>query len=526
MIKTTKDQVRPFIFLLAFLWLLTACQNENENNSDIIDALAKRPTSWLITNVTVIDGSGSPGFVASVRVKAGMITEVGLLSALPGEAEVNGNGHILAPGFIDTHSHADSDIFEVPGALPAVSQGITTVVVGQDGSSPFPLMDFIAHLVSQPTAVNIATYAGHNTIRRQVMGQQYRREANADEIQKMMALMQQEMEAGALGMSSGLEYDPGIYSSTSEVLEIAQVAADMGGRYISHMRSEDRYFEKALDEIIEIGRVTGMPVQISHIKLAMKRLWGQAPEFLAQLDAAREDGINISADIYPYEYWQSNLMVLLPGRDTKDRKEVELALSELAPPDGIWLTQFDPQPEYVGKTLTEIAALRKTDAATAFVQLIEESQAMEAATGVPADAMIGTSMIEDDILTLLKWPNTNVCTDGGLIDLHPRARGSFPRVLGRYVGELKALTLEQAIHKMTGLSAEHMGLTQRGLVRAGMAADLVLFDPKTIIDHATPQDSQALSTGIYRVWVNGISVYENGAAGKHLPGRFLKREKQ
>lgn len=524
--KTTKYPIRLFTCLLAFTWLLSACQSENEENSDIIEALAKRPTSWLITNVTVIDGSGTPGFEASVRVKEGMITEVGLLSALPGEAEVDGNGQVLAPGFIDTHSHADSDIFENPDALPAVSQGITTVVVGQDGSSPFPIMDFIEGFASQPAAVNIATYAGHNTIRRQVMGEDYRREATTDEIQKMKALMQQEMEAGALGMSSGLEYDPGIYSSTSEVLEIAQVAADMGGRYISHLRSEDRYFEKALDEIIEIGRVTGMPVQISHIKLAMKRLWGHAPEFLAQLDAAREDGIDISADIYPYEYWQSNLMVLLPGRDTTDRKEVDLALTELAPPDGIWLTQFDPQPEYVGKTLTEIATLRKTDAATAFVQLIEESQALEAATGVPADAMIGTSMIEDDILTLLKWPNTNVCTDGGLVDLHPRARGSFPRVLGRYVGELNALTLEQAIHKMTGLSAEHMGLTQRGLVRAGMAADMVLFDPITIMDHATPQDSQALSTGISQVWVNGVSVYENGSVSKLLPGQFMKREEQ
>lgn len=522
--KTSKNPRRLFILLIAFMWLLSACQNENEENSDIIEALAKRPTSWLITNVTVIDGSGSPGYEASVRVKEGMITEVGLLSALPGEAEVDGNGQILAPGFIDTHSHADSDIFEYPEALPAVSQGITTVVVGQDGSSPFPLEDFIQSLVKQPAAVNIAAYAGHNTIRRQVMTDDYRREADSDEIQKMKALMQQEMEAGALGMSSGLEYDPGIYSATSEVLEIAQVAADMDGRYISHMRSEDRYFEQALEEIIEIGRVTGMPVQISHIKLAMQRLWGHAPEFLAQMDAAREEGIDISADIYPYEYWQSNLMVLLPGRDTQDRQEVDLALTELAPPDGIWLTQFDPQPEYVGKTLTEIAALRNTDAATAFVQLIEESQAMEAETGVPADAMIGTSMIEDDILTLLKWPHTNVCTDGGLVDLHPRARGSFPRVLGRYVGELNALTLEQAIYKMTGLSAEHMGLSQRGLVRAGMAADLVLFDPGKIMDHATAQDSQALSTGISQVWVNGVSVYQDGTVSHQMPGRFLKRQ--
>jgi N-acyl-D-amino-acid deacylase len=515
-----------FIGLLMAILLTSACKNQNENDSDIVEALAKRPTSWLITNVSVIDGSGSAGFEASVRVKDGMITEVGLLNPLPGEAEVDGGGQVLAPGFIDTHSHAASDLFEMPAALPAVSQGITTIVAGQDGSSPFPLSDFVEQLKNQPAAVNVAVYAGHNTLRRQVLGDDFRREANADEIERMKVLLRQEMEAGAIGLSSGLEYDPGIYSSTFEVLEIAQVAADLGGRYISHMRSEDRYFEKALEEIIEIGRVTGMPVQISHFKLAMKRLWGNAPAFLAQLDAAREDGINISADIYPYEYWQSNLMVLLPGRDTKDRQEVELALTELAPPDGIWLTQFDPQPEYVGKTLTEIAELRKTDAATAFVQLIDESLAMEAETGQPSDAMIGTSMIQDDILALLKWPYTNVCTDGGLVDLHPRARGSFPRVLGRYVRELQALTLEQAVHKMTGLSADNMGISNRGLIRAGMVADMVLFDPATILDNATPKDSQALSTGITQVWVDGISVFENGDASNRYPGRFIQREDQ
>ena len=310
----------------------------------------------------------------------------------------------------------------------------------------------------------------------------------------------------------------------TEVLQLAKLAAQHHGRYISHIRSEDRYFEKALDEIINIGRVTGMPVQVSHIKLAMKRLWGRAPEFLAQLNAARDEGIDISADIYPYEYWQSNLMVLLPGRDITDRKEVELALTELAPPDGLWMTQFDPQPEYVGKTLTEIADLRHTDPATAFMQLISESMAMEKETGEPADAIIGTSMTEEDILALLTWPHTNVCTDGGLVDLHPRARGSFPRVLGRYVRGMGRLPLAEAIHKMSGLSAAHMGITDRGLIQAGQAADLVLFDPATIIDNATPQDPQALSTGISQVWVNGQTVYENGAAsGKH-PGVFIRRE--
>ncbi len=511
-----------FRFTLAFATslALAGCQRD-EPGAPV--TLAPVPDSWLISNVLVIDGSGEPGMPASVRISGDTIQAIGELDALPGETVVDGGGQVLAPGFIDTHSHADGDLPEFPEALNVVSQGITTIIVGQDGFSHFPLAEFNARLASDPVAINIASYVGHNTIREQVMGDDYKRTANAAEVETMETLLLQELDAGAIGLAGGLEYDPGIYSDPAEVLQLARLTAQQGGRYIAHIRSEDRYFEAALAEIIEIGRATGMPVQISHIKLAMKRLWGHAPDVLALLDAAREEGIDITADIYPYEYWQSNLMVLLPGRDVNDRAEVELALTELAPPDGILLTQFDPQPEYVGMSLTEIAALRNVDAATAFVQLINESEAMTAETGKSADHMIGTSMIESDILDLLNWPHTNICTDGGIVDLHPRARGSFPRVLGRYVRELHALSLETAVHKMSGLSAAHMGFTDRGLIRPGMKADLVLFDAETVIDRATIEDSQALSSGISQVWVNGISVFANGAVSGNLPGRVIRR---
>lgn len=523
MIETKNNRLRLALFLLGIGITLSACQRDEDVDEDVKAALANRPASWIITNVSIIDGSGSATMQSSVRIEGNTITAVGQISPLPGEIEIDGGGQVLAPGFIDTHSHADIDLFEVPDALPAVSQGITTVIVGQDGGSRFPSRSFVAQLKETPAAVNVATYIGHNTLRREVMGTDYQRTATALEVDQMKSLLATEMQSGAIGLSAGLEYDPGIYSDPSEVLSLAQVAADAGGRYISHLRSEDRYFEDALAEIIEIGRVTGMPVQVSHIKLAMKRLWGHAPSFLAQMDSARAEGIDISADIYPYEYWQSNLMVLLPGRDTSDSAEVELALTELAPADGIWMTQFDPQPEYVGQTLTEIAVLRKTDTATTFVQLIAESLAMEAQTGEPADAIIGTSMIESDIVTLMRWPNTNICSDGGLIDLHPRARGAFPRVLGHYVRDLDALTLEEAVHKMSGLAAEHMGFNNRGLIRAGMVADMVMFDPKTVTDNATPQNSQALSTGITQVWVNGVSVYADGETSGVTPGEFIPR---
>jgi N-acyl-D-amino-acid deacylase len=481
-----------------------------------------RAGSWLITNARIVDGTGAPSYSGGIRVEGTKILAVGDLQALPGEQVVDAHGKVLAPGFIDTHSHADGDLFELPDALPATSQGITTAVVGQDGGSSWPLSEFFQRLEREPVALNIASYSGHNTIRDKVMGKDFRRHANDDEIKSMSGMLEQDMAAGALGLSTGMEYDPGIYSDPSEVLTLAQVAARQGGRYISHMRSEDRWMEDAVEEIIEIGRQTGMPVQISHFKLAMKRLWGKTPEFLARLDKARGEGVKITADLYPYEYWHSNLMVLLPGRDPTDRKAVEQALSEIAPPEGIWFTHFPPNPEYVGMKLTEVAKLRGKDPVTTFMEVTAESTAWEERTG-EGDSIIGTSMLESDIKQLLLWPYTNLCTDGGLESLHPRARGSYPRVLGRYVREEGLLTLEEAIFKMSGLAARNMGVSGRGELKAGYAADLVLLDPETVIDNATPQQPELLSTGILKVWVNGEEVFSDGqATGKH-PGQVIKR---
>jgi N-acyl-D-amino-acid deacylase len=372
-------------------------------------------------------------------------------------------------------------------------------------------------------ALNIASYSGHNTLRDKVMGKDFRRHASDAEIESMASMLDQDMAAGALGLATGMEYDPGIYSDPAEVLMLARVAAGYGGRYISHMRSEDRWFEDAVGEIIEIGRQTGMPVQISHFKLAMKRLWGQAPQTLARLDKARSEGIDITADIYPYEYWHSNLMVLLPERDPTDRKAVELALAEIAPPEGIWFTHFPPHPEYVGKRLTEVAKLRDKDPVTTFMEVAAESIAWKERTGEKGDSIIGTSMLESDIKSLLLWPHTNICTDGTLTGLHPRTRGTYPRILGVYVREQKLLDLETAIHKMSGLAARHMGITGRGILKTGAAADLVLFDADAIIDRATPQEPELLSTGVLGVWVNGEPVFLDGKATGKRPGKVVRR---
>ena len=508
---------RLHLIPLVIVTLLSSCAQEpaTECRND--------SPGFLISNVEIIDGSGAPAVAGAVRITDGVIAAVGDLEQCAGETVIDGGGQVLAPGFIDTHSHADGDIFEYPAALPVISQGITTIIAGQDGGSHFPLSEFFANLEETPATVNVASYAGHNTLRMQVMGEDFKRIATDGEVEAMKQMLSSELDSGALGLAAGLEYEPGIHSATAEILALAHVAAAAGGRYISHVRSEDRWFEDAIDEIILIGRETGMPVQISHIKLAMKRLWGSTADLIAKLDAARAEGIDITADIYPYEYWQSTIMVLLPDRDHTNRESIAEVLDQIAPPDGLWFTQFAPNPEYIGKTLTEIAAIREIDVITAFSELAGEALAWEEETGENAESIIGTSMKQVDIGELLAWPHTNICTDGGIVNRHPRSTGAFTRVLGRYVRERNVVSLEEAIHKMTGLAAAHMGFTDRGLIREGAIADLVLFDPDTVIDRSTPQEPKLLSAGIASVWVSGEFVFADGAATENRPGKVIRR---
>lgn len=472
--------------------------------------------STLITNAEVIDGAGGPPRRVSVRISGDRITAIGALTASAGEKVIDARGLTLAPGFIDTHSHHDRGLVEQRDALAAVSQGITTIVVGQDGGSPYPLAEFFSKLESSAPAVNVASYVGHGTLRRRVMGADFKRAASAEEVAKMSEMLRAEMQAGALGLSTGLEYDPGIYSDPSEVIALAKAIAPLGGRYISHMRSEDREFWKALDETINIGRQAKIPVQISHIKLAMRTLWGQHAKLLAALNAARKEGIRLTADIYPYTYWQSGMTVLFPNRDFQNRAAAEFALREVTSPDGLLVVRYSRDRSYEGKTLAEIAKLRGTDPPQTMMDLLKE--AGEGDVGI-----VATSMDEKDIAEIMKWPFANICSDGTSSGGHPRGYGAFPRVLGRYVREQKVLILPVAIQKMTSASAAVMGLKQRGMIAMGHYADLVLFDPKTVVDRATTKDPRALSEGIDTVWVNGEIVYQTGKPSGRYSGKVLRR---
>jgi N-acyl-D-amino-acid deacylase len=473
----------------------------------------------LIVNAIVVDGAGGPARPAEVRIVNDRIESVGHWARHPGDRIIDAKGLTLAPGFIDTHSHHDYGLSQHRDAPAAVSQGITTIIVGQDGGSHFPLADFFQRLDGQPAAINVASYAGHGTLRLRVMGDDFKRVATPLELARMRDLLREDMAAGALGLSTGLEYDPGIFSSRDEVLELAKVAGTAGGRYISHMRSEDRDFWQALDELIRIGREARLPVQVSHMKLAMRGLWGQGSRLIARLDSARAAGVDVTADVYPYTMWQSTLTVLYPKRNFSDRAETEFILKEVAAPEDLVIGDFALNKSYEGKNVGQIATMRGTDPATTLMALIAESQARQA-----DESVVATGMDERDIAAIMRWPFTNLCSDGALDGAHPRGFGSFPRVLGRYVRERKVLSLEDAIRKMTTLAAANMGISRRGRILPGNFADLVIFDPRTVSDRATIADPHAQSVGIKTVWVNGEIVFDDGKPTGKYPGRVIRRE--
>jgi N-acyl-D-amino-acid deacylase len=455
-----------------------------------------------------------------VRIAGDRIVAVGDLTPAAGEHVVDAGGLALTPGFIDTHSHHDRGLFEQRDAMANLSQGVTTIVVGQDGSTTWPIGELFEKMLQKPVAINVASYVGHGTVRGAVMGGDFRRPATAAEIEKMRLLVDDGMEAGALGLSSGLEYDPGIYSKTDELIALSKEASRYGGRYISHVRSEDRWLWEALDEIVRIGREAQIPVQVSHMKLAMMDWWGQSKRFLDVLDRARAEGIDITGDIYPYEYWQANLGVLFPDRNFKNLETAEFALKSIAPPDGLLIARYPPDPALEGQTVAQIAERnRKTPAET-----LSELTLRSDATG-KGDSVIGTSMRSDDVAALMLWPQANICSDGAAPSRHPRGTGAFAKVLRVFVREQKLFSFEEAIHKMTGLAAVHMGFADRGVIRPGAYADLVLLDPETVADRSTIAEPEARSVGIREVWVNGVTVLDEGEATGAYPGQAIRRSK-
>ena len=479
-------------------------------------ALALAQTGLVILNGTLYDGSGGPPRRADVRIVGDTIREVGRVRPRPGDETLDAKGLALAPGFIDTHSHADGGIFADRDAETQVRQGVTTAIVGVDGGSPYPLRDFFGRLNRQPAAINFASYVGHGTVRKAVMGDDAR-VSTPQERRAMAAIVEREMKDGALGLSSGLEYQPGRYSDTDELIGLARAAARFHGLYASHMRNEDNQSFEAIAELVRIAREGGLKGQIDHIKLGSARVWGRAGEVGTILD--RKD-VDVAADVYPYLYWQSTIRVIIATERFDDRKQWEQGLADIGGPGHILLTSFSPDPTWAGHTVAELAASQGKDP----IALIQEIIARCYGPGEKgSESVVVTAMSDDDLKTFIRNPRIAFCSDGGLHGSHPRGAGSFPRVLGHYVREEGTISLAEAVRKMTSLPATRYRLRDRGIVAPGKRADLVLFDAATVIDTSTTERPESPPLGIPTVFVNGVMVLREGKVTGAHPGVAIKR---
>jgi N-acyl-D-amino-acid deacylase len=477
---------------------------------------SQQPTSTVIVNAQIADGTGAPLRKGSVRISADRITQVGELQPVKNEQIIDAKGLVLAPGFIDIHNHSTEGIERDPLAETQIAQGITTVIVGADGDSPWPIAAWLKARESNPASLNIALLAGHATIREHVLGTDFKRASTPAEVEKMVLLVDQGMREGALGLSSGLEYEIGSYSATDEVVAMSAAAAKHGGFYMTHIRDEaDKSFE-ALNEEITIGERAHIPIEHSHIKLGTVGVWGKAAQYIQVIEAARKRGVDFLADCYPYDAWHSNLKVLVPDKQYENPQSVAKALADVGGASHVTIVEFKPNSSYEGHTIDDLARSNNITPVDMFIRLIREGDAAHTEAGI-----VGQSMIESDIKAFYQQPWVMVASDGGIGARHPRGAGTFPRVLGVYVREKHWLTLPEAIRKMTSLPAKRLNWNDRGTVREGAFADLVLFNPDAVIDRSTFSSPFVLPTGIERVFVNGTLVWSSNKPTGARPGRAL-----
>jgi len=503
--------------------------------------LAAQPYDLVITNGRVLDGTGSPWQRVDLAIEGDRIAAIGPTGSLEGRETIDAEERIVAPGFIDIHNHSRRSILEAPSSENFVRQGVTTVVEGNDGNSPLPIESFFRRIRETPLAVNYATFVGHGSIRREVVGMDDR-PATPEELERMRKLTRQAMVQGAFGLSTGLFYLPGAFASTEEVIELAKVAAQFGGMHISHMRDEADGLLDSVRETIRIGEEGGLPTQVTHFKAAGKSNWGRSKEAIALIEEARARGVDVSADQYPYTASHTGTAALFPqwaqegGRarllerlaDPVQRKKIQGEIAGLIEfnrgggnPKNVQFSVCDFDHSLDGKTLADETAARERE--VNFMTAAETAIEIQIAGGCSA---VYHAMSEEDVSRILAWPGTMVASDGGVTPFgegvpHPRYYGTFPRVLGRYVRELKLLRLEDAVRKMTSLPATRLGLWDRGLLRPGMLADVVVFDPETVADRSLFGDSHHYSVGISEVIVNGRRVLESGEMKTTRPGRIL-----
>jgi N-acyl-D-amino-acid deacylase len=498
----------------------------------------------LITGGTVIDGTGAARYRADVAVTGDRVVLVSRNPIARTEARrvIDATGRIVAPGFIDLHAHLEP-LPQLPGARSAVTQGVTTALGGPDGGSPWPLGAYVTARQTQGIGINVAYLVGHNTIRHAVMGDA-NRDPTPDELARMRAMVAQGMADGAFGISTGLRYLPGTYSKTDEVVALSQVAADSGGIYTSHLREEGLGLLEGVGEAIEIGRRAHIPIVLTHHKAVGQKMWGKSTITLAMVDSARRAGVDVMADVYPYTATHTGISVLIPSwaladgdsafarrvadpalKDSITRGIVFNILNDRGGGDlrRVQFSRVSWDKTLEGKTLADWAERRK-------LALTPENGA---ALVIEAQLKGGANAIyhvldEADVRRIMRHPQVMIASDGRLSTPgdghpHPRAYGTFPRVLGHYVRDERVLTLEEGVHKMTGTPAARLGLRDRGVLRDGAAADLVVFDPARIADQATFAEPHQYAVGIDAVLVNGVPAILNGKFLDARSGRVLRR---
>ena len=478
----------------------------------------------VIRNATIIDGTGAERFTGDVTVEDGHISEVGSSSGAAA-VEVDATGLVLAPGFVDVHTHDDGALLQHPDMAFKISQGCTSVVVGNCGFSAIPavpgentldlsgvqanwsdLDGYRQNVENSGPALNAMMLVGHNTIRSLEMGDE-RRAPNDQELERMQQHVELAMEQGACGFSTGLVYRPGRWSDTDEILELAKIVAPFDGIYATHMRNENDHLLEAVDEALEIGMKAGVAVQISHHKAAGKRNWGKVEESLAKVDAAVAEGAEVTLDVYPYTAGSGPMVQYFDI----DNPNLELA-------QAIQLASCPAFRHYEGRMLVDIAAELGITAPEAVRHVLTAPDGKKT-------ICIQHVMDEGDVVSNLRHDRVMIGSDG-LPDLtgrpHPRLFGTFPRVLGRYVREQGVVDLESAVRRMTSLSCDVHGLSGRGRITEGNWADLVLFDPDVVIDVASYEDPKRESVGIRNVWVNGHMAFDNGVHTRVGSGNVLR----
>ncbi len=477
---------------------------------------AQSATSRLMVNATIIDGTGAPSFTGDVLVRDGRIAAVGVVGSIPlpaGADVIDLAGLVLAPGFIDIHNHSTQGIFRDPLATTQVAQGITTLIVGADGSSPWPIEEYLDRIDAARTAIDVGTLVGHGTVRRAAFGDDFRRTATDLEIADMSDRVARAMSQGAFGLSSGLEYDPGFYSSTGELIALAREAAARGGFYMSHMRDEEEGLVEAVTEAIRVGREAGLPVQISHIKAGNASVWGKAGLVLEMIAAANAEGLDVTADQYPYTAWQSGLAIVVRSRHFQNPDSVAAGIAAIGGGERLQIVRYGAEPEFNGMRLSEIAERKGLTDVETYMLLMRNG----------GSGVIGHTMDDADVDAFMRSRWVMTASDGGIGSPHPRGAGTFPRVLGHYARDRGIIGLERAVQRATSMPARRMGLADRGVIRAGARADLVAFDAALVADRSTFTDPTVTAVGIETVWVAGESVWEKGSTTGARPGGAIRR---